>query len=170
MLSILLRVSSAASKLNLMFSKSSEKLPLKSKYLLYAKASLDCFSDRYFDEFRFCLNALHVRVCEPRGDGISSFQHLLDNIVLRISVWVVAFIACIGNLFVLIGRMLMQEPNEVRKRILYVFLIPENSTRRLLAGTFVLHQKLGLRRPAYGNVPVHNRVLRLLLSGRVHSP
>lgn len=75
---------------------------------------------RYFDEFRLCSYALHVRVCEPRGDGISSFQHLLDNIVLRISVWVVALIACVGNVFVLIGRMLMQEPNEVG---IQVFLI-----------------------------------------------
>lgn len=26
---------------------------------------------------------MHVRVCEPRGDGISSTEHLLDNPVLR---------------------------------------------------------------------------------------
>jgi hypothetical protein len=56
---------------------------------------------------------MHVRVCEPRGDGISSFQHLLDNVVLRISVWIVALVACFGNLFVLIGRMIMHEMNEV---------------------------------------------------------
>jgi len=67
----------------------------------------------YFDEFRLCSYALHVRVCEPRGDGISSFQHLLDNVVLRVSVWIVAILACCGNTCVLIGRMFMQEMNEV---------------------------------------------------------
>lgn len=57
---------------------------------------------------------MHVRICKPRGDGISSFQHLLDNVVLRVSVWIVALVACFGNLFVLIGRiMMMHELNEV---------------------------------------------------------
>ncbi len=67
----------------------------------------------YFDDFKMCSYAIKVRVCEPRGDGISSFQHLLDNVVLRISVWIVALVACFGNLFVLIGRMIMHEMNEV---------------------------------------------------------
>ncbi|XP_074603980.1 uncharacterized protein LOC141857377 isoform X2 [Brevipalpus obovatus] len=86
----------------------------------------------YFDEFRLCSYALHVRVCEPRGDGISSFQHLLDNIVLRISVWVVALIACVGNVFVLIGRMLMQEPNEVHS-----FFIKNLAFADLLMGIYL---------------------------------
>lgn len=38
----------------------------------------------YFDEFRLCSLALHVRVCEPKGDGISSVEHLLDSLVLRV--------------------------------------------------------------------------------------
>ncbi|XP_054163952.1 relaxin receptor 2-like [Oppia nitens] len=67
----------------------------------------------YFDDFKLCSYAMHVRICEPRGDGISSFQHLLDNVILRVSVWIVALVACVGNLFVLIGRMMMHEMNEV---------------------------------------------------------
>ncbi|XP_067635997.1 relaxin receptor 2 [Eurosta solidaginis] len=58
----------------------------------------------YFSWFHLCRAALHVRVCEPRGDGISSAYHLLDNQILRASVWVMAFIATVGNLLVLLGR------------------------------------------------------------------
>ncbi|GFY70601.1 relaxin receptor 1 [Trichonephila inaurata madagascariensis] len=67
----------------------------------------------YFDEFHLCSLALHVRVCEPRGDGISSIAHLLDSVVLRVSVWLVAFVAGLGNVAVLVGRFLLAEPNEV---------------------------------------------------------
>ncbi|XP_039961842.1 relaxin receptor 2 [Bactrocera tryoni] len=58
----------------------------------------------YFSWFHLCRAALHVRVCEPRGDGISSTYHLLDNQILRGSVWVMAFVATVGNLLVLLGR------------------------------------------------------------------
>ncbi|XP_054714728.1 relaxin receptor 1-like [Uloborus diversus] len=67
----------------------------------------------YFDEFHLCSLALHVRICEPRGDGISSIAHLLDSVVLRVSVWGVAVVAGLGNLAVLVGRLLLAEPNEV---------------------------------------------------------
>ncbi|KAG8182163.1 hypothetical protein JTE90_017117 [Oedothorax gibbosus] len=67
----------------------------------------------YFDEFHLCSLALHVRVCEPRGDGISSIAHLLDSVVLRVSVWLVACVAGLGNIAVLVGRFLFVEPNEV---------------------------------------------------------
>ncbi|XP_055612415.1 relaxin receptor 2 [Uranotaenia lowii] len=58
----------------------------------------------HFSEFHHCKAALHVRVCEPRGDGISSKSHLLDNPVLRTSVWVMAAVGISGNLLVLFGR------------------------------------------------------------------
>ncbi|KAH8415309.1 hypothetical protein KR222_002744, partial [Zaprionus bogoriensis] len=58
----------------------------------------------YFSWFHLCRAAMHVRVCEPRGDGISSTFHLLDNQLLRGSVWVMASIAVVGNLLVLLGR------------------------------------------------------------------
>ncbi|XP_053951996.1 relaxin receptor 2 isoform X2 [Anastrepha ludens] len=58
----------------------------------------------YFSWFHLCRAALHVRVCEPHGDGISSTYHLLDNQILRASVWVMAFVATVGNLLVLLGR------------------------------------------------------------------
>ncbi|XP_058823896.1 relaxin receptor 2-like isoform X2 [Topomyia yanbarensis] len=58
----------------------------------------------HFSEFHHCKAALHVRVCEPRGDGISSKSHLLDNPVLRASVWIMAAVGICGNLLVLFGR------------------------------------------------------------------
>ncbi|XP_064489442.1 relaxin receptor 1-like isoform X7 [Ornithodoros turicata] len=50
----------------------------------------------YFSSFISCSSVPHARVCEPRGDGISSLDNLLDNLILRVSVWIVAFIACFG--------------------------------------------------------------------------
>ncbi|XP_058055872.1 relaxin receptor 2-like [Anopheles bellator] len=58
----------------------------------------------HFTEFHHCKTALHVRVCEPKGDGISSNRHLLDNPVLRASVWIMAAVGIIGNMLVLFGR------------------------------------------------------------------
>ncbi|XP_021706674.1 relaxin receptor 2 [Aedes aegypti] len=58
----------------------------------------------HFSEFHHCKAALHVRVCDPKGDGISSKSHLLDNPVLRASVWIMAAVGIIGNLLVLFGR------------------------------------------------------------------
>ncbi|KAG8524842.1 Relaxin receptor 2, partial [Galemys pyrenaicus] len=53
----------------------------------------------YFKNFRYCSYAPHVRICMPLTDGISSFEDLLANNILRIFVWVIAFITCFGNLF-----------------------------------------------------------------------
>ncbi|XP_002042897.2 relaxin receptor 2 [Drosophila sechellia] len=58
----------------------------------------------YFSWFHLCSAAMNVRVCDPHGDGISSKLHLLDNQILRGSVWVMASIAVVGNLLVLLGR------------------------------------------------------------------
>lgn len=77
---------------------------------------MNFYVNRYFDEFKQCSTVPHVRVCYPRTDGISSVNHLLDNVILRVSVWIVAFIACIGNVSVLVGRMIVVELNEVRLR------------------------------------------------------
>uniref|UniRef100_A0A4W4H963 G-protein coupled receptors family 1 profile domain-containing protein n=1 Tax=Electrophorus electricus TaxID=8005 RepID=A0A4W4H963_ELEEL len=44
-------------------------------------------------------------------DGISSFEDLLANKVLRVSMWVMAFITCFGNIFVTGMRMLIHAEN-----------------------------------------------------------
>ncbi|XP_063598614.1 G-protein coupled receptor GRL101-like [Penaeus indicus] len=86
----------------------------------------------YFDEFRQCSLALHVRQCEPKGDGISSVEHLLDSIVLRICVWVMGLMACAGNILVLVGRYVVKEPNRVHS-----FYIKNLSLSDLLMGVYL---------------------------------
>lgn len=58
----------------------------------------------YFKKFQYCSYAPHVRSCKPNTDGISSFENLLANIILRVFVWVVACLTCFGNLFVICMR------------------------------------------------------------------
>nr|XP_046918809.1 relaxin receptor 2-like [Dermatophagoides farinae] len=86
----------------------------------------------YFSDFRHCTYALNVRVCIPRGDGISSVQHLLDSVILRIAVWIVAMIALIGNCLVIIGRMMMHELN-----VVHSFFIKNLAMADLLMGIYL---------------------------------
>uniref|UniRef100_A0A674N9B5 Relaxin family peptide receptor 2 n=1 Tax=Takifugu rubripes TaxID=31033 RepID=A0A674N9B5_TAKRU len=65
----------------------------------------------YFKTFQYCSYAPHVRSCKPNTDGISSFEDLLANVVLRVSVWVIAFITCFGNLLVIGMRSLIRAEN-----------------------------------------------------------
>ncbi|KAM6381727.1 relaxin receptor 1-like [Pluvialis apricaria] len=58
----------------------------------------------YFKKFQYCSYAPHVRSCKPNTDGISSFENLLANIILRVFVWVIACLTCFGNLFVICMR------------------------------------------------------------------
>ncbi|XP_067347658.1 relaxin receptor 2a [Channa argus] len=67
----------------------------------------------YFKTFQYCSYAPHVRSCKPNTDGISSFEDLLANMVLRVSVWVMAFITCFGNLFVICMRSLIRAENNL---------------------------------------------------------
>uniref|UniRef100_A0A8D3BCY1 G-protein coupled receptors family 1 profile domain-containing protein n=1 Tax=Scophthalmus maximus TaxID=52904 RepID=A0A8D3BCY1_SCOMX len=67
----------------------------------------------YFKKFQYCSYAPHVRSCKPNTDGISSFEDLLANKVLRVSVWVMAFITCFGNLFVIGMRSLIRAENNL---------------------------------------------------------
>ncbi|KAI1902671.1 hypothetical protein AGOR_G00018410 [Albula goreensis] len=53
--------------------------------------------------FRSLSNLTHMS-CKPNTDGISSFENLLANIILRVFVWVVAFVICFGNVFVICLR------------------------------------------------------------------
>ncbi|XP_037402936.1 relaxin receptor 2a isoform X2 [Pygocentrus nattereri] len=67
----------------------------------------------YFKDFQYCSYAPHVRKCKPNTDGISSFEDLLANMVLRVSVWVMAFITCFGNLFVIGMRSCIRAENNL---------------------------------------------------------
>ncbi|XP_063059699.1 relaxin receptor 2-like [Engraulis encrasicolus] len=67
----------------------------------------------YFKDFQYCSYAPHVRSCMPKTDGISSFEDLLANLILRVSVWVIAFFTCFGNLFVIGMRSLIRAENNL---------------------------------------------------------
>ncbi|XP_070839934.1 relaxin receptor 2a isoform X3 [Chaetodon trifascialis] len=67
----------------------------------------------YFKKFQYCSYAPHVRSCKPNTDGLSSFEDLLANMVLRVSVWVMAFITCFGNLLVIGMRSLIRAENNL---------------------------------------------------------
>ncbi|XP_031427653.1 relaxin receptor 2 isoform X2 [Clupea harengus] len=67
----------------------------------------------YFKDFQYCSYAPHVRKCKPNTDGISSFENLLANLILRVSVWVIAFITCFGNLFVIGMRSFIRAENNL---------------------------------------------------------
>ncbi|XP_043913033.1 relaxin receptor 1-like [Protopterus annectens] len=58
----------------------------------------------YFKTFQYCGFSPRVRSCKPNSDGISSFENLLANIILRVFVWVIACVTCFGNIFVICLR------------------------------------------------------------------
>ncbi|KAE8627353.1 hypothetical protein XENTR_v10006952 [Xenopus tropicalis] len=74
--------------------------------------SLQHLQSLYFKKFRYCSYAPHVRVCTPLTDGISSFENLLANTILRVFVWVIACITCFGNIFVIGMRSCIQSENK----------------------------------------------------------
>uniref|UniRef100_UPI00398EC1AC relaxin receptor 2-like isoform X1 n=1 Tax=Pristiophorus japonicus TaxID=55135 RepID=UPI00398EC1AC len=67
----------------------------------------------YFNKFQYCAYSPHVRSCKPNTDGISSFEDLLANIILRVFVWVIACLTCFGNLFVIFMRSLIRAENKL---------------------------------------------------------
>lgn len=69
--------------------------------------------DSYFKKFQYCGYAPHVRSCKPNTDGISSFEDLLANIVLRVFVWVVSATTCFGNIFVICMRSYIRSENKL---------------------------------------------------------
>ncbi|XP_038674877.1 relaxin receptor 2-like isoform X1 [Scyliorhinus canicula] len=67
----------------------------------------------YFNKFQYCAYSIRVRSCQPNTDGISSFEDLLANIILRVFVWVIACLTCFGNLFVIFMRSLIRAENKL---------------------------------------------------------
>ncbi|XP_023239409.1 relaxin receptor 1-like [Centruroides sculpturatus] len=112
--------------------------------------NLTCLEYIYFQDFQLCSYAPKVRICHPRSDGISSLEHLLDKVILRFSVWTMASVACIGNFFVLMSRVLLKEPNEIHSFFIknlsladllmsiYLFIIASQDV--IFRGKYMLYQ------------------------------
>lgn len=95
--------------------------------------------------------AKHVRSCEPHGDGISSRDHLVDNIVLRTLIWLMGLTGFTGNIIVLLGRnFLTRDTNAVHSiyirnlaisdllMAIYLFLIADADRR--FRGNYLFHE------------------------------
>ncbi|XP_071956328.1 uncharacterized protein [Antedon mediterranea] len=85
-----------------------------------------------FDSFSFCGFAPHARHCYPKTDGLSSVEHMLKNVILRISVWIVGSVALFGNIFVLTTRLFVNETKRV-----HAFLIMNLAMADLLMGVYL---------------------------------
>lgn len=72
----------------------------------------------YFEKFRYCHYANHVRVCFPSTDGLSSARELLAFSTLKYAVWIVAFVCIVGNILVFIWRTI--SPHEDQTLSLFV--------------------------------------------------
>ena len=60
------------------------------------------------DDFKFCCFAKHVPVCTPGGDAFSSCEDLMANGILQVAIWILGMSALIGNLVVIIWRLVNQ--------------------------------------------------------------
>eukprot|EP00058_Branchiostoma_floridae_P026199 XP_002611689.1 hypothetical protein BRAFLDRAFT_63627 [Branchiostoma floridae] len=87
----------------------------------------------YFSKFQYCGFTPHVRSCKPNSDGISSFEDLLANVVLRTCVWVVSIVTCTGNTGVIIGRTAIKQENKVHS-----FFIQNLCASDLIMGVYLL--------------------------------
>lgn len=66
---------------------------------------------RNFHSFDMCRYTPMVRSCTPHGDGLSSFDNLLDIVVLRVCIWIIGLLTCFGNAVVMVCRIWFNEKN-----------------------------------------------------------
>ncbi|KAK6636889.1 hypothetical protein RUM43_010553 [Polyplax serrata] len=67
----------------------------------------------YLKNFYYCTFAPMVPNCEPKTDGVSTSENLLGRPILRVTVWIVAFITCAGNIYVFWERVTTKDENRV---------------------------------------------------------
>nr|XP_053651684.1 G-protein coupled receptor GRL101-like [Cherax quadricarinatus] len=85
------------------------------------------------DEWRLCCLARHVEKCLPVADEFSSCEDLMSNLVLRVCIWILGFIALLGNSFVIIWRSIYSSGNKMHS-----FLIVNLGVGDLLMGVYLL--------------------------------
>ncbi|XP_064640791.1 G-protein coupled receptor GRL101-like [Lineus longissimus] len=109
------------------------------------------------DEFAFCCaannlgdNGTHAKACTPTPDEFSSCSDLMENAILRIAIWVLGFMALLGNLFVLIWRCIHAKEGGVAN-----CLVANLSVADLLMGIYLL---------IIGSADVHFRSVYVIYS------
>ncbi|XP_069175478.1 G-protein coupled receptor GRL101 [Procambarus clarkii] len=85
------------------------------------------------DEWRLCCLARHVEKCLPVADEFSSCEDLMSNLVLRVCIWILGFVALLGNSFVIIWRSVYSSGNKMHS-----FLIVNLGVGDLLMGVYLL--------------------------------
>ncbi|XP_063844502.1 G-protein coupled receptor GRL101-like [Scylla paramamosain] len=73
-------------------------------------------------EFRFCCLPHHAEECLPHTEEFSSCEDLMSNLVLRVFVWVVGFVALVGNTFVIVWRLMYPSGSKKNHSMLFVNL------------------------------------------------
>ena len=84
------------------------------------------------DAYKFCCIAKQVDVCTPEADEFSSCEDLMDNFALQISIWVLGFLAFLGNVFVISWRIITD-----RSKVSSFFIINLGCSD-LLMGVYML--------------------------------
>ncbi|XP_052120785.1 relaxin receptor 2-like isoform X2 [Frankliniella occidentalis] len=70
-------------------------------------------SNVYFKFYYYCSFVPHVPRCKPNNDGVSSMEHLLHALPLRLTVWLVAGFTLGANVLVMSGRAALNDDNRV---------------------------------------------------------
>ena len=94
------------------------------------------FSHRKLDRFILCCYAEKSIVgvdCESPVDEFSSCDDLMKNKTVQICIWILGILAFLGNLFVIIWRIIDKEENRVHS-----FLLTNLAVADLLMGVYLL--------------------------------
>nr|XP_006817056.1 PREDICTED: uncharacterized protein LOC102804127 [Saccoglossus kowalevskii] len=99
---------------------------------------LPSLSSLYTDKYRYCCMAQKDRnapleLCTPPASEFSSCDDLMANEILRISIWVLGFMAFVGNLFVIMWRLKSRDIKQV-----HAFLIWNLSLSDFCMGVYML--------------------------------
>ena len=95
-----------------------------------------CFLLSYLDEFILCCYAGRAAAgikCHSPTDEFSSCSDLMKNPGVQVCVWILGLAALIGNLFVILTRVVVKEDNEVHS-----FLLTNLAMSDLLMGIYLL--------------------------------
>ena len=88
----------------------------------------------YLKKFYYCTFVPKVLLCFPKTDGISTSTDLLGRPILRITVWIVAFVTCIGNIYVFWGRLTTRDENKVLNWIVRNLAGEKKKRKKILPG------------------------------------
>ncbi|KAK3925691.1 Relaxin receptor 1 [Frankliniella fusca] len=95
--------------------------------------SLGSLTKLYFKFYYYCSFVPHVPRCKPNNDGVSSMEHLLHALPLRLTVWLVAGFTLGANVLVMSGRAALSDDNRVLSLV-----IRSLAAADLLMGVYLL--------------------------------